>query len=72
MVGFLQPEEKDVQVLAVVSLCVVGEAFLDLAIVQKGNQVAAQRLLHMALVYIIRTMFVKRTKTAPRRGRPLT
>jgi hypothetical protein len=61
-VGLLEPGEKDPQILPVVPLRIAGEAFFDLAIIQKGNQVAAQRLPHMASVYLIRTMFVKRTK----------
>jgi hypothetical protein len=41
MVSFIKPGEKDAQVLTVVPLRVVGEAFLNLAIVQKGQQVTA-------------------------------
>ena len=39
MVGLIEPGEKDAQILAIVPLRVVGEAFLDLAIVQKGQKV---------------------------------
>ena len=35
MVGLFEPGKKDAQILPVIPLCVIGEAFLNLAIVQK-------------------------------------
>ena len=49
-VGFLKPEEEGAKILAVIALRIVGKALFDLAVVQKGNKVAAQRLLHIESV----------------------
>ncbi len=65
LIGCAKPMRKAPQVLLVVALCVVREAFLDLAVLEKREDMLRERIVTFSgrhrLHCIIRTIFMKRT-----------